>query len=225
MAYQRWLLLRHGVQLGLLDVRDGVLNRAGEGVHGHGLAVPGGGDGSLGGLHHALALQRGNLDHLAAKLTGQLGEVDLVAVLADDVHHVHGHDHRNAQLGQLRGQVQVALQVGAVDQVQDDVRTLADQVVTGDDLLQRIGRQRINTGKVGHDGVVMLLETALLLLDGDARPVADKLVGAGERVEQRRLAAVRVARQRNSDGGHNEMLLSCQGRPRRPGKRLFLSMS
>ena len=45
--------------------------------------------------------------------------------LRDDVHHVDGHDHRDAQLGQLCGEVEVALQVGAVDDVQNRVGTLA----------------------------------------------------------------------------------------------------
>ena len=33
----------------------------------------------------------------------QLVDVDLVAVLADDIHHVDGDDHGDAQLGQLSG--------------------------------------------------------------------------------------------------------------------------
>ena len=72
-----------------------------------------------------VALQGGDLDDLAAKLTGQLCGVDLIAVLADDVHHVDGDDDRDAQLGELRGEVQVALEVRAVDDVQDRVGTLA----------------------------------------------------------------------------------------------------
>ena len=55
----------------------------------------------------------------------ELLDVDLVAVLLDDVHHVDGHDHRDAELGQLRGEVEVPLQVRAVDDVQNRVGTLA----------------------------------------------------------------------------------------------------
>ena len=47
------------------------------------------------------------------KRIGELGRVDAVAVLADNVHHVQRNDHRDAQLGELRGQIQVALEVGA----------------------------------------------------------------------------------------------------------------
>ena len=96
------LLLGHIVDGGLLDVRDGVLHGAGEGVHRDGLSAFGGLDGGLRRLHHAVALERGDLNDLAAQLAGELGDVDLVAVLADHVHHVDGDDHGDAQLGKLR---------------------------------------------------------------------------------------------------------------------------
>ena len=187
------LLLGQGVDGGLLNVGNGVLHGAGEGVHGDGLGL------ALGGLHHAVALQSGDLHDLAAQLAGQLLDVDLVAVLADHVHHVHGDDHGNAQLRQLGGQVQVALQVGAVDDVQDGVGALADQVIPGHHLLQGVGGQGVDARQVHDDHVIVLLQLALLLLHGDAGPVAHELVGAGEGVEQGGFAAVRVARQGNFD--------------------------
>ena len=133
------LLLGHAVHGGLLDMGDSVLHRAGEGVHGDGLGGLGGLDGGLGGLHDALALQGGDLHDLAAQLAAQLFHVDLVAVLADHVHHVDGDNNGDAQLGQLGGQVQVTLQVRAVDDVQDSVGALVDQVVTGHHLFQGVG--------------------------------------------------------------------------------------
>ena len=45
----------------------------------------------------------------------------------------------------------------------------------------------------------MLLQLAFLLFDRDAGPVADKLVRAGQRIEQRGFTAVRVARKGNFD--------------------------
>ena len=188
------------MQGGFLDVGNGMLHRAGEGVHGNGLAVAGGVNRGLGGLHDALALQSGNLTDLAAQLTGQFAEVDLIAVLADNVHHVDGHNHRDTQLGQLRGQVQVALQVGTVDQVQDCIRALGDQVITGNDFFQRVRRQGVNAGQVGDDDVVVLAQAAFLLFYGNAGPVAHKLIGAGQGVEQRGFTAVRVACQCDFNG-------------------------
>ena len=151
-------------------------------------------DGALGGNHAALALQGADLNDGAAKSLFQLGRVDLVTVLADQIHHVDGNDHRDAQLQQLGGEVKVALDVGAVDDIQNSVRAVIDQILTGDDLLQRVGRQRIDARQVLDDDLLVALQNALLALDGDARPVADVLIRAGKIIEQRGLAAVGVTR-------------------------------
>ena len=89
------------VDNGLFDVGNRVLHGAGEGVHRDGLGALGSLDGGLSRFHDARALQGGDLNDLAAKLTAELCGVDLVAVLADNVHHVDGDDNRNAELGQL----------------------------------------------------------------------------------------------------------------------------
>ena len=193
------LLFRHGVHGRLFDVGDGVLDRAGEGVHRDGLGALGGADGSLGSVHDAVALECGDLDDLAAKLTGELLDVDLITVLADDIHHVDGDDHGDAELGKLGGEIQVTLEVRAVDDVQDRVGTLTDQVVTGDDFLQRVRGQGVNTGKVHDDHVIVLFELTFLFLHGDAGPVTNELVRTGQRIKQRRLTAVGVAREGNFD--------------------------
>ena len=193
------LLLRQVVHRGLLDMGDGVLHRAGEGVHGNGFGALGGLHGGFSGFHNAVPLQSGDLNDPHAQLPGQLRYVDLVAVFADHIHHVDGDDHGDAQLGQLGGEVQVALQVGAVDDVQDGVGPLTDQVVTGYNFFQGVGRQGVDARQVHDDDVVVLLQLAFLFLYGDAGPVAHKLVGTGQGVEQSRFTAVGVARQGNLD--------------------------
>ena len=145
------------------------------------------------------ALQCGDLDDLAAKFTRKFVQVDLVAILLHDVHHVDRHDHRDAEFGQLCGKIKVALKVRAVDDVENDIRAFRDKVCSGNDLFQRIRGQGVDTGKVLNDDIVMLAQTAFLFFYRDARPVTDILVGTGQSVEQRRFAAVRVAREGNSD--------------------------
>ena len=193
------LILGQIVQRGLLDMGNGVLHRAGERVHGDGLGALGSLHGGLGGLHDTVTLQSGDFNDADAQLPGQLRHIDLVAVLADNIHHVDGDDHRNTQLGELRGQVQVTLKVRAIDDVQDGIGTLGDEVVTGNDLLQRVGGQRVDARQVHDDDVVVLLQLALFLFNGNAGPVTYELVGAGQRVEKSGLAAVRVAREGNFD--------------------------
>ncbi len=193
------LLFGHIVHNGLFNVSDRMLNRTGECVLGNGFAAPGCFDCRLGSFHDALALQRRNLGHGAAKLAGQLLDVDAVAGLAHHVHHVHRDHHGDAELGELGGEVKVALKVGAVDYIQYCVGALLDQVITRHDLFQRVRGERVDTGKIHDDDVVMLFQLAFLFLHGDARPVADELVGAGQRIEQRGLAAVGVTGKSNFD--------------------------
>ena len=193
------LILRHGVQSRFLDVSDSVLDRAGEGVHRNGLAVLCSVDSGLGSVHNAVALQSGDLNDLAAELTGELFDVYLVALLADDIHHVDGDHHGDAKLSELSGEVEVTLKVRAVDDVEYRIGTLGYQVVTGDDFFKRVRGQRVYTGKVHDDDVIVLLEAAFLLFNGDSGPVADELVGAGQRIEQRCFTAVGVACEGNFD--------------------------
>ena len=182
----------------LLDVGDGVLHAAVEHagcLHGAVLAR------QLGRAQRrrlaALALEGAGGHHLAAERVAQLLEVDLVAVLAHDVYHVHGHHRRYAQLDELRGQIEVALYVRAVHDVDDGVRLFVHQVFAGHDLLQRVGGERIDAGQVLYDDVLRALEAPFLFLHRHAGPVAHALVGAGEAVEHRGLAAVRVAGKRD----------------------------
>ena len=86
----------------------------------------------------------------------QFENVDFVAGLFYQVHHVEGDDNRDSKLHQLSRKIQVALKVCRVDNVQDCVGPLAHQIVSRDDFFQCVRRKRINAGKVGHDDAVML---------------------------------------------------------------------
>ena len=156
-------------------------------------------DGGLHDVFHAATLQGRRGDDGAAELFGQAGDVDLVAVFLHQVHHVQRDDNRHAQVHDLAGQVQVALKVRCVDQVDDGIGAALKQVVARHDFLGRIRRQRVDARQVRDGHVLVARVLALFLLDGNARPVANVLVGAGQVVEHRRLAAVRVAGKRNAD--------------------------
>ena len=153
--------------------------------------------GSLGDLGAALALDGAGLDDLAAQRIGELFDVDPVAVLADHIHHVEGDDHWHADLQQLGGQVQVAFQVGSVDDVDHRVWVLVYQVVSGDNLLQCVGGEGIDARQVLNDSLLVGLEFTLFFLNGYARPVADILAASGQVVEHCRLSAVGVTSQRD----------------------------
>ena len=176
----------------LLDVGQGVLHGAGEAVEGHSSLTGGGLHRHVGSLFDAVPLQSRDLHHRTAQNLRKLFGIEFVAAAANHVHHVHRHHHRKPQLHELGGEVEVPLQVGAVDDIEDGVRPLLDQIVAGHHFLQSVGAQGIDARQVHHRHILVALEAALLLLHGDAGPVAHKLIGTRQGIEQGRLAGVGV---------------------------------
>ena len=156
-------------------------------------------DGSLSRFLDAGTLQCGDLHYLAAQLLGKLLCIDLVPVLPDYVHHIDGCHHRDAQLYQLGGQIQVPLQVGAVDDVQNRIRPLLDQIIPGNHFLQGVGGQGVNTRQVCDGHIAVALQLTLFLFNRYAGPVTHKLVGSGQRIKQGGFACVRISRKRYFD--------------------------
>ena len=150
-----------------------------------------------GGLLAAQALQGADFQTGAAQSPAQFIQIQSVPVFPHQIDHIHGHHHRMAQLDQLGGQVEVTLNVGAVDDVQNGVWMLIDQIAPGHHFLRGVGRQGINARKVLNDHLRVPLPGALFLLHRHAGPVAHILVGAGENVEQCGFSAVGIARQGN----------------------------
>ena len=91
----------------------------------------------------------------ATELLRQLVRVNLIAVLLDQVGHVEGNDHGQAGLDDLKRQVQVALEVGSVDHLDDDIGLAAHEVIARTLLLGAVGGKRVDAGKV-RDGNVLI---------------------------------------------------------------------
>ena len=115
----------------------------------------------------------------------------------NDVHLIERHHDRHAELHELGRQIQVTLEVRCVDDVDDDVSCTLDQIVTSNDFLIRIGRQRVDARQVDDFDLRMVFQRSRFTLDGDSRPVAYVLMIAGELIEQGRLARIGIADQRN----------------------------
>ena len=174
-------------------------------------------------LVQPLALARADGHHRHAQPLLHRRQVDGVAVAAHLVHHVEGHHHRPPQLQQLKGEIKVSLKVGRVNDVDHHVGLLPDDEVAADDLLHRIGAERIDAGQIddGHVrilirhrlpalvrapeaprqaqvgllAVMMVQHRAGLFLDRHAGPVAHVLAAACELVEKGGFAAVLIAGQ------------------------------
>lgn len=94
--------------------------------------------------------------------------MDFVTALADDVHHVNGNDNRYAHLKKLRSEVQIALKVAAVNDVQDGIGLFLNKEISRDNFFQGIGGQGVNTWKVGNLNRLVGLELTSLFLNGNA---------------------------------------------------------
>ena len=170
----------------------GKLDRGGSGLLGGGSLLGGSDD-----LVNASAPQRRAFNDRAAEKIGKLRGVNDVAVLLEQVGHVQRNDDRKTELENLSGQVQAALDIRGVNEVDHDVGTVVDQIVARTDLFGRIGRQRVNARQVGNDNVLVAEQLCLLLFDGYARPVSNVTIFAGDAVEQRGLTAVGVTGESN----------------------------
>ena len=194
------IIALHRALDGFLNVGQGVLHAAAEHM-GH---IPmgvvfGQSHGLFRCFKDALALQRADLHAGAAQGAAELFQINGVAVLAHQVDHVHRHHHGVTQFNELGGEIEVALNVGAVHDVQNGIGMLVDQIGAGHHFLRRVGRKGIDTGQILDHHILVPLELAFLFFHSHAGPVAHVLVGAGQRIEQRGLAAVRVAGQCDLD--------------------------
>ena len=149
-------------------------------------------------LGDALVFRGGDRHHRDAEHRLHLVDAHRAAVFAHLVHHVEREHHRHVQLHELHRQIQVALDIRRVDDVDDPLRMLLEHKAPRDELLARIRRHRVDARQVGDERVLVPADRAVLAVDRDAREVADVLVRAGELVEKRRLAAVLVTRERKA---------------------------
>ena len=190
-----------GVVLDLVDHRvDAAVDRTGgaEVIHG-------GVDLIFGDCHsdphqffHAFVLDCGDGHHRDSQRLGHGLDVDGAAVGGDLIHHVQGQHHGDAHLHELQRQVEVPLDIGGVDNVDEAVGLLVQNEIPGDDLLRRVGADGVNARQVHHRAVFLAPDGAGFLVHGDAGKVAHVLIGAGELVEEGGLAAVLVAGQREN---------------------------
>ena len=167
------------------------------------------GDSGLDHFTETFRADGNRLHHGAAQLLGQCGAINLVGFLLIDIALIQRDHDRDAQLQQLRGEEQAAAEIGRVHDVDDHIGVLILDIRTGDALLRGERGHGVRTGQIDRDqplvaAAVDLLDGVLLLLDRNARPVADLFVAAGQRVEHGRFSAVGITCQCDS---HTSLLL------------------
>ncbi len=146
----------------------------------------------------AFILGSGNGDDRNAEHLFHAVDVNRAAVAGDFIHHVQGDDCRNTQLKHLHGQVKVAVNIRGVNDVDNRLRFIIQNKIAGYQFLTAVRRQGVDTRQVGNRGIRLPADRAVDTVNGNAREVADVLVGAGQLIEQCSLATVLVADERVS---------------------------
>ena len=135
-----------------------------------------------------------------AEQVAQLADVDLVALGLELVEHIEGHDGPEVHVDELGREVEVALDIGSVDDIDDDVGHGVDEVLADIKFLRRIGREGVGARQVDEgDFVAVVGEMAFLGIHRHTAVVTDVLMTARGNVEKGGLAAVGVADEGHAD--------------------------
>ena len=159
-------------------------------------------------VHHlvnALVLHSADRDDGYAEHPLHAVDADGSAVALQLVHHIECQHHRYTQFHQLHSEVEVALDVCGIHNVDDAARLVFEDETAADDFFAGVGTEAVDAGEVGDGGFGMALDDAILAVDGHAREVADMLVAARQLIKQCGLSAVLIAYE-----GKGERTLFCR---------------
>ena len=157
-------------------------------------------DGTEEVLHAFAALERRG-HHRHTEKGAECLHIDVVATPLELVVHIQGTHHTQVHIEELCGEVEVALKVAGINDIDDHVGHLLLQVFADIKLLGRIAGQGIGAGQVNE--IELIAEhrgMGLGGVDGDAAVVAHTSVGSAGKIEERRLTAVGIAYERHIDG-------------------------
>ena len=144
-------------------------------------------------------LERGG-NHRHTEEVAQGGDVYMVATTLKLIIHVEGADHADVHIHQLGGQIEVALKVGGIDDIDDHIGHRLRQVLPHIELLGRVAGEGVGARQVGE---VELIAEELCMglggIDGDTRVVAHMAMGSRGKVEERGLATVGITHQGHID--------------------------
>ena len=136
-----------------------------------------------------------NGDNRNPKLGFHFVDQNGAAVFSDLIHHVEGKYHRDIQLHQLHGKIQITFDIRCINDVDDTLWVLVQDKIPGNDLLTGIGGHGVNAGKVSHKSVLFSADRSILSVYGYTGEITNMLVGAGKLIEKCCFATVLVASQ------------------------------
>ena len=133
------------------------------------------------------------------KLT-QFVEVDVVAPALGFIIHIECADHTHIHVYQLCGEIEVALQVARIDDIDHHVGGRFYELSAHVEFFRAIGRQRICSWQVDKAELIpLVLRATFLRVHSHARVVAHSLMSAGGEIEQGCLATIGISYQCHID--------------------------
>ena len=125
----------------------------------------------------ALSFKRRNFHYRATEFLRHSFNMNFIAVLFYNVHHVYGNNHWNSKLCKLSCKVKVAFKVCSVNNIKDCIRAFLYKIFAGNNFLKRIRRKRIYTRQVhDYNVTVVTFKVTFLLFYCYSRPVSYKLI-------------------------------------------------
>ena len=116
--------------------------------------------GNMNQIVNAPIFAGGNRNYRNGENVGNGVQINIDIVLADFVHHVESQDHGDFQLHQLKGQVEISLQIGGIQDVDQYIGMLMQENIPGRDVVQCIGRKRVGAWEFDDIGSLMPLHRA-----------------------------------------------------------------
>ena len=110
------------------------------------------------------------------------------------IHHIQGKHHRNIQLHQLHGQIQIPLNIGSIHNVDDSFRMFIQHKISCNDLLTGIWGHGIDSRKIGHQCVFFSPDSSIFSVHRYSRKVTHMLTGSGQLIKQCGFSTVLIPR-------------------------------
>jgi len=142
-------------------------------------------DDGLEELIHASTIGEDGRNHRDTEEFAQFVVVDVIATLFCFIKHVEGADHADVHVYQLGGEIEVALQVAGIDDIDHDIRRMLDELLAHIKLFRRIGRKRIGARQIYQvEMIAVVFSFAHLGIHGYSAIVAHTFVSTRCKVEQ-----------------------------------------
>ena len=156
---------------------------------------------------HAFPCREHGGAHRYAKQLRQFIQIDVVTSFLSLIKHVESNHHTHMHINQLRSQIEVPLQVGGVYHINDNIRSMLDQLLPNIQFLRRVSRQGISAWQVDQVELIpFILSMPLLSIHGHSGIVTHSFMGTTSEIEQGRLATVRI-----TDKSHIDHLAPLHG--------------